>query len=65
MTAPQEVLEFWLDHVGPRGWYKASDELDNAIRDRFEDAWKNALEGTYGLWLTYPSGAYPQPPAGH
>lgn len=56
MTSPEEVLEFWLDQIGPRGWYKASDELDDTIRDRFADAWKNALEGTYGLWLTYPSG---------
>ncbi len=56
MTTPQEVLEFWLDDVGPRDWYKASDALDQRIRDRFEAAWMNAGEGTYGLWLTYPSG---------
>ncbi len=56
MTTPQEVLEFWLDEVGPKGWYKQSDALDATIRDRFEAAWQNASEGTYGLWLTYPSG---------
>ena len=56
MTSPEEVLEFWLDDLGPSKWYKASDELDATIRDRFENAWQNALEGTYGLWLTYPSG---------
>ena len=56
MTAPEEVLEFWLDEVGPAGWYKVSEELDRRIRDRFEGAWESAREGTYGLWLTYPSG---------
>ncbi|MEL7278740.1 MAG: DUF924 family protein [Pseudomonadota bacterium] len=56
MTAPQEVLEFWLDEIGPRDWYKASEALDGTIRDRFEAAWMRATEGTYGLWLTYPSG---------
>ena len=56
MTSPEEVLEFWLDELGPSKWYKASDELDTTIRDRFENAWQNAIEGTYGLWLTYPSG---------
>ncbi|MEL7205262.1 MAG: DUF924 family protein [Pseudomonadota bacterium] len=56
MTSPEEVLEFWLDELGPSKWYKASDKLDTTIRDRFENAWQNALEGTYGLWLTYPSG---------
>lgn len=57
MTTPQEILEFWLDEVGPKGWYEASDALDARISDRFLDAWENASEGQYSLWLTYPSGA--------
>lgn len=56
MTAPENVLAFWLDEVGPGGWYDVSDELDAKVRDRFEEAWHRAREGTYGLWLTYPSG---------
>ncbi|MEL7256035.1 MAG: DUF924 family protein [Pseudomonadota bacterium] len=56
MTTPQEVLEFWLDEVGPAGWYKQSDALDATIRDRFGPALQSASEGTYGLWLTYPTG---------
>ncbi|MDW4496787.1 DUF924 family protein [Sulfitobacter sp. D35] len=57
MIGPQEILEFWLDEVGPDGWYKASDTLDATIRDRFEEAWQGACEGRYSLWLTYPTGA--------
>lgn len=56
MTAPEDVLNFWLDEVGPKGWYDASPELDEAVRSRFESAWYRACEGTYGLWLTYPGG---------
>ncbi len=56
MIAPEDVLRFWLDEVGPKGWYAVSDELDSAIRDRFEVAWRNACEGSCALWLTYPSG---------
>ncbi len=56
MTAPEDVLKFWLDDVGPKGWYGPSDGLDAEIRDRFEGAWKSARNGTYGLWLTYPTG---------
>ena len=56
MTTPEEVLGFWLDEVGPDGWYKVSDDLDAEIRNRFQPAWERAREGTYGLWLTYPSG---------
>ena len=45
MVAPDEVLEFWLDEVGPEGWYKSSEDLDRTIRDRFEAAWENARPG--------------------
>ena len=56
MTAPEEILSFWLDEVGPKGWYEASDDLDETVRDRFLDTYRSACDGTYGLWLTYPSG---------
>ena len=56
MTTPEEVLQFWLDEVGPQGWYEASDELDAKVRERFRQTWDRARDGTYGLWLTYPSG---------
>lgn len=57
MSTPEEVLAFWLDEVGPDGWYKADDALDQQIRDRFEDTWNRACEGALSLWMTYPSGA--------
>ncbi|MEO1139135.1 MAG: DUF924 family protein [Pseudomonadota bacterium] len=56
MTAPEDVLSFWLDEVGPKGWYDTSPELDQMIRDKFLDTYEAACEGTHGLWLTYPSG---------
>ena len=56
MVTPEEVLQFWLDEVGPKGWYQTSDALDEAVRARFASAWENAHAGAYGLWLTYPTG---------
>jgi uncharacterized protein (DUF924 family) len=56
MADPQEILSFWLDEVGPTGWYKAADDLDATIRDRFHADWTRAAEGGLSLWLTYPSG---------
>ena len=56
MVTPEDVLSFWLDDVGDAGWYAPSDTLDQTIRDKFLDAWHRAREGTYGLWLTYPTG---------
>jgi uncharacterized protein (DUF924 family) len=56
MITPEDVLSFWLDEVGPSGWYKSEEALDQEIRDRFGTAWEGAMEGRHALWLTYPSG---------
>lgn len=56
MVLPDEVLEFWLDEVGPDGWYKSSEDLDATVRDRFQTGWENARAGACSLWLTYPTG---------
>ncbi|SCZ71732.1 Uncharacterized conserved protein, DUF924 family [Epibacterium ulvae] len=57
MTAPEQILEFWLDQVGPKGWYLQDETLDQQIREQFLGAWEDACEGRYSMWLTYPSGA--------
>lgn len=57
MATPEEVLSFWLDKVGPEGWYIQDDALDAEIRERFLSTWEAAAEGKFSLWLTYPSGA--------
>ena len=56
MAAPEEVLSFWLDEIGPEGWYKQDAELDQEITARFMPLWDAAREGRHSLWLTYPSG---------
>lgn len=56
MIGPEEVLGFWLDEVGPEGWFKQDAALDAEIRGRFEGAWDSVMSGAYSLWLTYPSG---------
>lgn len=57
MIGSEDVLSFWLDEVGPDGWYMQDETVDQTIRDRFHEAWVGASEGAYSLWLTYPSGA--------
>ena len=57
IAAPDDVLGFWLDEKSPADWYKAEDSLDREISDRFGATWQAAMEGKFGLWLTYPNGA--------
>ena len=54
---PGMVLTYWLDEVGPEGWYAEDEARDAEIRERFGAMWDHAMEGALSLWLTYPSGA--------
>lgn len=56
MAEPDEILSFWLDEVGPKGWYGGGEELDAEIRERFMADYECAKTGALSLWLTYPSG---------
>lgn len=57
MIGPEDVLSFWLDEVGPDGWYAQDDALDSRIRETFLSIWEGACDGRHSMWLTYPSGA--------
>ncbi len=54
MTRPDEVLDFWLDEIGPEGWYKGSEEIDTACTERFLEACDAARNGAYRDWLSRP-----------
>lgn len=47
---PEAVLAFWLDEVGPDGWYGGDDALDATIRERFEATWEAARAGRLRSW---------------
>jgi len=57
MVSVDEVLTFWLDEVGPAGWYGGGEALDATVRERFLSAWQEARDGAYGLWLINARGA--------
>ena len=40
-----DVLGFWFGSVGPERWFARSDEVDQAIRERFFDLHGRLLEG--------------------
>ena len=45
MSNPEQVLAYWLDELGPKGWYEGGEDLDQQIRDRFEASWNAARDG--------------------
>jgi uncharacterized protein (DUF924 family) len=56
MTNPDDILAFWLDEIGPEGWYSGGQELDELCRERFLETYQRAETGALSLWLTYPTG---------
>ena len=56
MVTPEQVLTYWVDEVGPAGWYSGGDALDAEVREKFAATWQEARAGACGLWLTSPVG---------
>ena len=57
MVTPEDVIAFWFDEVGPKGWFGGGEALDEEVRQRFGAAWTEASEGGYGFWLMEPRSA--------
>jgi uncharacterized protein (DUF924 family) len=55
-ATPAQITRFWLDEVGPDGWYLASEALDQTIRYRFLTSWQQAASLVPG-WTDTPEGA--------
>ena len=56
-NAYNDVIRFWLEDVGPSGWYKSDPELDETIRERFLDLWRQGDAGELDHWTLRPEGA--------
>lgn len=54
MVEPIEVTEFWLNEVGPKGWYMVDEAVDAAIRKRFLASWEMARDGGLKDWKLRP-----------
>lgn len=52
-----EVTRFWLDEVGPKGWYGGGAALDAEVRHRFGGLWQEARDGGLRDWAATPEGA--------
>ncbi len=35
-----DILSLWFDRLGPEQWWGGTEELDEEIRERFEDLWE-------------------------
>ena len=56
MVTPEQLLSYWVDVIGPVGWYSGGVELDDDVREKFSATWLDARAGALGLWLISPVG---------
>ena len=57
MSDPVSVLDYWLNTVGPEGWYKGGEDLDDDVRARWQDLWEAAERGGLDHWIEGPVGS--------
>lgn len=51
------VLDYWMETVGPDGWYKIDEAVDKEIAARFGETWAAARAGELDEWLLRPEDA--------
>jgi uncharacterized protein (DUF924 family) len=56
MSDYNEIIGFWVDEIGPQGWYNGPLELDDTIRDKFMADWEVARDGGYMDWKQTANG---------
>lgn len=56
LITPEQVLSFFVDEVGPQGWFVQSDELDAKIVNEYSALWEHARAGHLNHWLQTPNG---------
>ena len=53
---PASVLSFWLETVGPKGWYEVNPDVDAEIAARFGALWQSAHQGGLEHWAEEATG---------
>ncbi len=56
MSDAHEVIDFWLQEIGPTGWYVTSFGVDEHIRERFGAMVEKAKGGEFDDWCETADG---------
>lgn len=46
----ESIIEYWYSERVKSQWFNSTKELDQEIKDKYEDVWKNAIRGEYKHW---------------
>ncbi len=51
-----QILNFWFAELSPEQWFAKNDDVDNLMRNRFQDIHGRAARGELFEWRTLPEG---------
>jgi uncharacterized protein (DUF924 family) len=57
LTTPKKIIDFWVNEVGPVGWYEADQEVDQQIIARFTSTYDAAVDGRLDDWRETAKGS--------
>ena len=49
-VTPESIIKFWYSDRIKSQWFKSTKELDQEIKDSYENIWKDAIRGGYKHW---------------
>ena len=50
-------MDFWFEETQPQQWFQVNETFDALIKDKFEEAYDNAVAGQYDDWQNSADGA--------
>tara|TARA_R110002096_G_scaffold97354_4_gene217082 strand:- start:94120 stop:94698 length:579 start_codon:yes stop_codon:yes gene_type:complete len=53
----KQIIDFWVNDVGPKGWYEADTAVDRQIIERFGTAYDAAVAGDLNDWRDTSQGS--------
>ena len=54
---PDDILEYWFSEKSKQYWFASTLEIDNEIREKYEDIWDRAASGELNDWQDSAEGS--------
>ena len=54
---PDDILEYWFSQKSKQYWFASTLEIDNEIREKYEDIWNSAASGELNDWQDSAEGS--------
>ena len=51
-----DVIKYWFSEKSRQHWFSSTPEIDNEIKQRYEQLWINAASGKLNDWQDSPQG---------